>query len=136
MAYDPIDEKLQSSAQNAVRNAIQGLPDDTPNMAWRGALSGRIAEEAKRSQRRRWFLNVGRPAIGLALTACLAAVVVVRGPAPEKTVSTRSLEAALVRAHRESQTAFDVSGSGLGNDPLESSPVSFEGWDESDVEAF
>ncbi|RYG48650.1 hypothetical protein EON79_03850 [bacterium] len=136
MAYDPIDEKLESAAQRTVQRAVRDLPEETPNMAWRGALSARIAAEAKRSQRRRWFLNVGRPAIGLAATACLAAVVLVRGNIPQQVKSGRSLEAALVQAHRESQTAFDVAGSGLGNDPLEATPASFEGWDESDVEAF
>ncbi|CAN5652557.1 hypothetical protein BH11ARM2_BH11ARM2_26200 [soil metagenome] len=138
MAYDPnLDEKLASPAQNAVRHAVHDLPEDTPNMAWRATLSDRIAKEGRRAHRRRWFLNVGRPVIGLALTASLAMVLVLRGTVPEpRQVSSRSLEAVLVRAHKESQIAFDVGGVGFGNDPIEVTSASNTLWDESDVEAF
>jgi len=146
MNYDPMDEKLESASQQAMRAVVKGLPDDTLSMTWRSSLNEKLlAEVAAQPKRRRtvWFL---RPALGLGLACTLAVVVIFRGttgaPNAQSTAGTEGLEAALVSVHR--QATLDSEVAGVGVSPLEmvsygssaSSPISAPPqWTEADLDS-
>jgi len=143
------DELLNSAAQQAMRDVVRNIPDDSLSMAWRSSLNEKLLAEVavqKKRQRFNWYL---RPALGLGL-ACTLAVLVVFRPAPTvkrgpslAPVSQPGIEAALVTTHRQSTVAWDVAGVGLN--PVEMStdsdsvPVrssgSSSGWSEDDLES-
>jgi len=144
------DELLNSAAQQAMRDVVRNIPDDSLSMAWRSSLNEKLLAEVavqKKRQRFNWYL---RPALGLGL-ACTLAVLVVFRPAPTAkrsqgqppVVSQSGIEAALVTTHRQSTVAWDVAGVGLN--PVEMStdsdsvPVrssgSSSGWSEDDLES-
>lgn len=119
-----IDERLATESQRQAAEWVRGLPEETPGMAWRAALNEKVRAEAETRVRRRWRWTLARPALGLALAATLAVVVLVpraplAAPAPEK----GRVEANLVALHDESEATADVVGTGLNPDEAIASPV-------------
>lgn len=114
-----LDQRLESPAQRAVRDAVRQLPDEELSMAWRSSLNERLRAESAVQKRatRRWHLAL-RPALGLGMACALAAVVTFRlgsGPTstPTPAVLDSELEAALFSAHRQVVGHADVAGTGL-----------------------
>jgi len=117
MNYDPMDEKLESVSQQAMRSVVKGMPEDALSMAWRSSLNEKLLLEAATKQKRRrinWFL---RPALGLGLACTLAVVMVFHGQGGaakfRPAAGSNGLEAALVNVHQQSTLASEVAGVGL-----------------------
>lgn len=138
---DNMDAKLATPSQEAMRQVVQSLPDETVSLAWRSALNEKVLAAAKVQHKRRvlyWFL---RPAAGLALAGAMAAVVLFRQPTPTSrpAASTYGVEAALIAAHDDATRYNDITGSGLS--PVEvafgatQKTTSGVDWTEVDVES-
>jgi hypothetical protein len=143
---EPMDERLQSASQQAMRSVVKALPDDTLSMAWRSGLNERlVAESAQRQRRQRisWFL---RPALGFGLAGALAMVAFFHSSTQTSKVqplarnSSGRLEAALVNTHSQVTLAMDVAG--VGVTPAEASYGSSDvpqsiatGWSEEDLDS-
>jgi len=142
MRNHPSDnERLESSAQQAMRAVVQALPDEEPSLAWRSALNERLLETAAQSRRRQrvvWFL---RPALGLGLAGALAAVVMLRtSPEPRSLPTVQDgagIEAELLATHRQSTNFVDVAGAGLDADEASyvGTPAVNPIWNEADIES-
>ena len=140
---EPTDAQLASPAQNAMREVVQALPEDSLSMAWRSGLNERLLVEGARHQRRRRFFWLLRPAAGLAMAGALAAVFMIRTSAvPDvapKAAGSDSFEAALLSAHNEASQFADVAGSGVR--PMEAAYASRDrapdnlDWSEVDIES-
>jgi hypothetical protein len=70
-----LDEKLERS--ESVHGLVQGLPEETVSLQWRSELNERILATAAQP-RRSWLAWAWRPAVGLALTASVAGVIMFR----------------------------------------------------------
>ncbi len=133
-----IDECLESEGQEAMRQLVKAMPEDSLSMAWRSSLNEKILVSATKQKRRRWFLNAMIPSAGVTVACGLALLVMARTPSPTA-VSGRNfeMEKSMVSAHRMADVSTDLSGAGLG--PSETSDVtkgpSGTDWnDEADVE--
>lgn len=144
-SVDPMDARLQTPNQQAMKSIVGGLPNDTLSMAWRSSLNERLVSEAlakKKRQRISWYL---RPALGLGFAGALAVLALfhsVAAPVPSVSPASRDggIEAEMVSAHRQSTFAFDVGGVGLNpadavNDPGAVIPKTSGGWSEDDAES-
>lgn len=139
---DDLDERLESPAQVAVRNAVKALPEDNLSLAWRSGLNEQLLQVAEKQRRRRraWFFL--KPAVGLAAACGLAAVVLMHSFTPAvrmKTSKSSDLSAALVSFHQDASMSVDVSGTSINpieatNDRSEPSATSAD-WSEYDVES-
>lgn len=97
-----LDEKLERT--ETVRALVQGLPEETVSLQWRSELNERILATAAKPQRS-WLAWAWRPAVGLALTASLAAAVMFRPqPAVDNGVESKGGEVAsvILNAHETS----------------------------------
>lgn len=140
---EPTDAQLASPAQDAMREAVRALPEDSLSMAWRSGLNERLIAEGARHKRRRRLFWALRPAAGLAMAGALAAVFVIRtSPVPEITPnlsSSDSFEAALLSTHNEVAQFADVAGTGVR--PTEATYASRNrapenlDWSEVDIES-
>jgi len=133
-----IDECLESEGQEAMRQLVKAMPEDSLSMAWRSSLNEKIVASAVKQKRRRWFLNAMIPSVGMSVACGLALLVLARTPAPT-TVSGRNIEMekSMLSAHRMADVSSDVAGAGLA--PSETADVTKgsagSDWnDEADVE--
>lgn len=117
---ETIDEKLQSTGQQAMRSVMKSMPDDMVSMAWRSSLNERLIAEAAKTKKPNRFLILLRPALGLGLACMLAGVWFINsahiGGTPRATrvaVSSGHLESALVSLHEQSEIGSEVAGVGL-----------------------
>jgi hypothetical protein len=139
------DERLNSEAQQAIRQTVRALPEETVSLAWRSALNERVLQEAQLSKRRQRLAWLLRPAVGLAMAGAMAFVVVMRTPETKPISIVRAntaaagLEAALVSTHRETAMLTDVAGVGLNATEVEvlaSDEVPPTDWSEADFDGF
>ena len=112
-----MDERLNGEAGRQVAGWVRDLPEETPSLAWRSALNEKVRAEAALRARRRRRWTLARPALGLALAASLAAVVLVPRPVVPKAPEKGRIEASLVALHDQSVQTADIVGTGL--DPEE-----------------
>lgn len=136
-----IDARLNGAGQEAMRNLVRELPEDSLSMAWRSSLNERIlAEEKAKARKSRWTWAL-RPAFGLACAGALAFVFVFHAPMSRSraTAAKPSIESELLTAHAQSSVFADVAEAGLR--PSEASyvarqaPDSDVGWTEVDIES-
>jgi len=137
-----LDEALNSPGQLGVRQLVGQLPEDVPNLVWRSRLNERLAQSQQQSRRRRLVLRVKWG--GFAATAGLAAtmgLILLSRPAitPALDVSQEpGIEAAMITAHREADSAMDVSSATVSESfvahrsKAETPPFQ---WSEADLEA-
>jgi hypothetical protein len=133
---DNLDQKLNTPGQQAVREVVRSLPEETVSLAWRSSLNEELLKMAK--PRRPWYTLMWRPAVALAFAGALATVALLRTPevAPNRDVR---MEAALLAAHEQATALTEVTGSGLT--PVEvaygvnQAPVRIEEFSEVDIES-
>lgn len=139
---ETVDEtRLNQGFQANIADLVKSLDAPEPNLAWRAALSERINAEAARCRKRRRAFFAVKSSLAFACAAGLACFIFVRtgsrtAPAPIAQLSpsaSSSLEATLVQAHEEADTASDVVGSGLNENrtPMDSD-ASYWGPDDAD----
>ena len=127
-----IDALLKSDSQDRVRRVVRSLPEESLSLAWRSGLNERLREIKPVPRWRARLVVAWKPALGLALATCLAAILVFR-TAPTPTHHTANVEASLVAVYEDSASSDEVSGSGLAlhevNDTTKTSDSSAESTD-------
>jgi hypothetical protein len=114
------DSMLENPQQNAMRDLVSKLPEESLSMAWRSSLNEKLMAEAVPVQRKRSFFRILQPALGVAAVAAMATVLMVRS-APVVDLPSFSIEQALVQDHRHNMVLSDLVGAGLN--PLETTPT-------------
>ncbi len=113
---EELERRLES--QDAMRQLVRELPEESVSLAWRSQLNEKLlAEAAKPARRPSRMRGLLRPAFGLAAALVLGALVLWQ-PKESQTVLVRQaapadLEAALLSAHRRDSSLRDVAGYGL-----------------------
>jgi hypothetical protein len=127
---DPqIDELLQHPSQQAARNLVRSIPDETVSMAWRSQLNERLMQQAPAKPVRRSWL--WKPALALGVAGALAMGVLLRAPVPNTSPNEpQDFAHTFVATHAQTLSYTEVAGAGLP--PHEAVPVSYadDDWDE------
>ena len=119
--YKDLNEKLESTSQQAIKNLVSHLPEDTLSMAWRSSLNERLIKESTSKTRKFRFSWFAMPAAGLALAAALAVAVYVHPAAgsnptsagPQSAVTkSSSLESGLLETYSQESISHEIIGSG------------------------
>jgi len=130
-----LDALLNSESQQAMRNAVRSLSDESLSLSWRSELNEKLLQIRPTPRWKVRMFAAWKPAVGLALAACLALVVTVKTSAPP-VVHSNNLEASLVSVYDEQATSDEVAGSGLAfhevNDTTHNTATSSD-WNESDL---
>jgi hypothetical protein len=130
-----LDALLKSDSQQMIQRAVQALPDDSLSLSWRSELNERLRLARPVSRWRTRVAVAWRPALGLALASCLAAMVMLK-TTPTSHEHTGNLEASLVTAYDDSAAADELVGPGLAvhevNDTTNAQQTSSD-WSESDL---
>jgi len=138
---DELEGKLATPDQQAMREVVRALPDETVSLAWRSALNEEILRMAPPIRRRDRFAWLMRPALGLACAGALAVAMLMHNPIASRTVqpANSGLEAALLDAHDQATGFADVTGGGLSVTEVSygasHKPARTLEWSESDVES-
>jgi len=108
------DAKLNSTGQQAIRDMVRALPDESVSMTWRSSLNEQLLVLAAKQQKKRRILWFARPAAGLSLAMGLALVLMFM-PSAHQTVKApdRGIESAILSDHRSSALLNEVSSAGL-----------------------
>jgi hypothetical protein len=122
-----LDALLNSESQQVVQRAVQALPEDSLSLSWRSELNEQLRNARQVSRWRQRFAAAWRPGLALALTGCLAIMLVFR-TTPESAQSHSNLEASLVSVYFDTANSDEVAGSGLAmhevNDTTQSTETS------------
>jgi hypothetical protein len=137
-----LDQRLQSPAQLAVRDAVQALPEDSLSMSWRSGLNERLIAVAEQRRRKQRFWLFFRPTAGLVAACGLVAVLFIQQAptqAPASKAPRSEIGTALVSFHQDAVRSVDIAGTSIN--PIEAvnnETASTEGtsdWSEVDVES-
>lgn len=133
-----LDELLSSTAQQAVRDVVRELPEESLSLAWRSQLNERLIQVQPKSRLRTRFERAWIPAVGLALAGCLAMVVTLRNPAVQTQQAPRDIEASLVRSYAERTTMEDLATDGLSIHEVSETTLaadSSDPWTDTDLDS-
>jgi hypothetical protein len=131
------DSLLRSEPQQAIREVVKRLPEDSLSLAWRSSLNERLHAIRPVSVWRSFLSRSWRPAFGLALSGCLAILVTLRHTEPPAPVH-HSIEASLVQAYDDSTRVDDLVGPGLSSHEVGDTTRDLDSssdWSESDLGA-
>ena len=131
-----LDVLLRSESQQMIQRAVKSLPEESLSLAWRSALNEKLRQARPISRWRTRFAVAWRPALALALTGCLAAVLMMRNTPIVATRHNEGIEASLVSVYDDSANSDELAGSGLAyhevNDTTKANNSSSD-WSESDL---
>ncbi|MBX3118975.1 MAG: hypothetical protein KF784_07910 [Fimbriimonadaceae bacterium] len=129
-----LDALLESKAQQTVSHAVESVPGEELNLAWRGNLNSRlVVESAKRKRRQRIFLAL-KPAVGLSLAGAMAVMVWVQQPSTVPAGPYKApIEMSLITAHQEAATVAELNGSTIATYHNPTSVQPREDWTEVDL---
>lgn len=132
MTEKELDSQLASDAQQLIRQAVRGVSDEPVSMIWRSELNQRVLSSIRTKQRKRRFVWIASPTLGLGLAGALAVLMMTNtSPVsdPIRFASSPALEESLVATHKDSVSYGDITGVGLNPDEVvskRSSTVSYE----------
>ena len=107
-----LDALLHSDSQQAVRNAVRALPNDSLSLSWRSSLNEKLMQIRPVPKWKARLAVTWKPIAGLALAGCLAMMITLRVSTPPVHRSS-NLEATLVSAYDEQANSDEIAGSGL-----------------------
>jgi hypothetical protein len=116
---DNLDSNLASVNQQAVREVVRQLPEDSLSMAWRSSLNERLMAEAQ-IRKPRWRVSwIAMPAAGVFVACAFAAIVFIHAPTSSDTILTRgpgvssdALATGLFDAYKQESASREIEGSG------------------------
>jgi len=110
-----LDSKLESAGQQAIRQVVHDLPEDTLSMAWRSSLNERLLAVPVARRPRFRFSWIAMPA-GAAVACALAIAVFLHAPGsamPQPQVRNgSSVETGLLEAYRQESVTHEIEGAG------------------------
>jgi hypothetical protein len=137
-----LDQELGSPGQQAMREVVRSLPEETVSMAWRSSLNTQLHAVAAKKRRLDLFSWVWKPAAGVVVAGALALAFMARTPLVDSPVTTGrgpDVEKGLMNAHLESTASWEVAGDGLTanevRDGSAGSAAVSNDWEQEDVGA-
>ncbi len=116
MTEKELDQALESSVHQQLKEAVRSMPEDTLSMSWRSELNQKLMVKIEAKQKKRRFAWILSPALGLGLAGALAVVVMTKSPITPSVNSFTNvphIEESLVASHQDALRYSDITGVGL-----------------------
>ncbi len=131
---DPLDQQLNADGQQAVRQVVRELPEESMSMAWRSDLNERLLQMTP-AKRKRWHLLDWRPALGVGLAVVAFGFLILPNRSAPSANGTLEESLASVHAGAQIEAEFGSSMSAIvQNATGESGRPHSETWQVSDLE--
>jgi len=133
---EKLDALLNSAGQQAIREAVNAMPEEQLSLAWRSDLNERLRQVRPTSKWRVTINATWKPAVMFALGGCLVMALMLRTTPLSSPKGSDNVEASLVAAFDDSANSEEVAGPGLGmhevGDTTQASDSSSD-WTDSDL---